>query len=166
MRTKILMLVVLVGLSAAGMAQRTEKGSRKSLRGQDREMRLNAPQREPGSGMNFTDEQKKAFQQGMLAVQKQLQPLRNELGELKARQKTLMTAEKPDSRDIEKNIEKMGALKVKMEKIQARHRLEMRGQLTEEQRLLFDIHHGKMMQHKAFKRTGQGRGMQRWHPRS
>lgn len=166
MRTKILMLVVLMGLSVAGMAQRTDKGSKKPFHSPEREMRMNNQQRDSGRVMNLTDEQKEAFKQSMLAIQKQLQPLRNELGELKAHQKTLMTAEKPDSRDIEKNIEQMGALKVEMEKIQAKHRIEMRQQLTEEQRLLFDIHHDKMMQHKGLQGTRQGRGMQKGHPRS
>lgn len=166
MRTKILMLLVVMGLSFAAMAQRTDKNSRKSFRGQDREMRMKDHQRDSGSVMNLTDEQREAFKQSRLDVQKKLQPLRNELGELKARQKTLMTSEKPDRRDIEKNIEKMGELKVEMEKIQAMHRLEMRQQLTGEQRLLFDIHHGKMMQHKGLKGTRQGRGMQKGHPRS
>lgn len=166
MKTKILMLVVLMGLSAAGMAQRIEKGSRKSVRGQESEMRMNADQRNAGGVMNLTDEQREGFKKSMLAVQKKLQPLRNELGELKARQNTLMTAERPDKREVEKNIEKMGELKVEMEKIQAAHRLEMRQQLTEDQRLLFDLHQGKMMQPQGFKGTRQGRGMQKAHPRS
>jgi Spy/CpxP family protein refolding chaperone len=165
MRTKILMLVVLMGLAVAGMAQRVDKGSRKPFRGPDKEMKMNDHQRDAGRVMNLTDEQKEAFKQSVLAVQKQLQPLRNELGELKARQKTLMTAERPDKRDIDKNIEKMGALRVEMEKIQAQHRLDMRAQLTGEQRLLIYMHHGKMMRHKGFKGTRQGRGMQKRHLR-
>jgi Spy/CpxP family protein refolding chaperone len=87
----------------------------------------------------------------MLATQKQIQPIRNELGEANARQKTLTTAEKPDLNAINKNIEKIGALKVEMAKIQAKHRLEMRAQLTDEQRLKFDAHKGMRMQDRGQK---------------
>ena len=54
-----------------------------------------------------------------------------------------MTAEKPDLKDINKNIEKIGEIKVEMAKLQAKHRLEMRAQLNDEQRLKFDMfkHH-------------------------
>jgi Spy/CpxP family protein refolding chaperone len=121
---------------------------------------MNEGQRGPGNGLNLTDAQKEAFKQSMLATQKQIQPIRNELGEANARQKTLTTAEKPDLNAINKNIEKIGALKVEMAKIQAKHRLEMRAQLTDEQRLKFDAHKGKMMQGKGQRGMKHGMRMQ------
>jgi len=66
-----------------------------------------------------------------------------------AHQKTLMTAEKPDLDAINKNIEKMGSLKTEMAKIQAKSRLDMRAQLTEEQRLKFDLHRENMREGKG-----------------
>ncbi len=160
MKTKVLMLVVLMSMSAVLIAQPADKGSRKSFHGQNSEMQRSDGQRGPGEGLNLTDVQKEAFKQSMLAVQKQLQPLRNELGEAEARQKTLTTAEKPDLNAINKNIEKIGAFKIEMAKIQVKHRLEMRAQLTDEQRLKFDAHKGKMMQNRGSKgmRHGMGRG--------
>ena len=122
-------------------------------------MLLNDGQRGSGNGLNLTDAQKEAFKQSMLAVQKQLQPIRNELGELLAHQKTLMTSENPDLNAINKNIEKIGALKVEMAKIQAKHRLEMRAQLTDEQRLKFDLHQGKMKHGNGPKGMKHGMGM-------
>jgi Spy/CpxP family protein refolding chaperone len=74
----------------------------------------------------------------MLAMQKQLQPIRNQLGEARAHQKTLAAADKTDMAAINKNIEKMGGLKTDMAKIQTKYHLEMRAQLTDEQRLKFD----------------------------
>jgi len=101
--------------------------------------------------LNLTDAQKEAFKQSRLALEKQMLPLRNEIGEAEARQKTLTTAEKPDLAAINKNIEKIGGLKVEMAKIQAKHRLDMRAQLTEEQRLKFDMSKNHMRGDKGMK---------------
>lgn len=151
MKTKILMLVVLLSMSVVLVAQPADRNSKKSFRGQNPEMRMDEGQRDSGNGLNLTDAQKEAFKQSMLATQKQVQPIRNELGEAMARQKTLTTAEKPDLGAINKNIEKIGALKIEIAKIQAKHRLEMRAQLTDEQRLKFDERKGKMMQDRGSK---------------
>ena len=62
--------------------------------------------------------------------------------------KTLTTAEKPDFAAINKNIDKIGAVRIEMVKIQTKHRLEMRAQLTDEQKLKFDLFKGKMKQGK------------------
>lgn len=144
MKTKILMIAVLLGLTTAVMAQRGN-GQERSFRGERSEIRMDDPKGGLENGLNLTDAQKELFKQSKLDVQKQIQPLRNELGEAEAHQKTLMTAEKPGLAAINKNIEKIGALKVEMAKIHAKHRLDMRAQLTEEQRLKFDMHKGKMM---------------------
>lgn len=149
MRIRILMLVVLMGLSASLIAQPEAYGPRKQLRGQQGEMRMKADQRGPVNGLNLTEEQRATFKQSLLATQKLLQPLHNKLGEVKARQKTLMTAENPDMENISQNIEKMEALRVDMAIIQAKHRLDLRAQLNDEQRLKFDNHQGEMMQHKG-----------------
>jgi Spy/CpxP family protein refolding chaperone len=152
MRTKILMLVVMLGLSAGVMAQLADNGPGKSFRGHDREMRRGNDQTGPKNGLNLTDAQKEAWKQSMMEAQKQIQPLRNELGEAKAHQKTLMTAEKPDMGAINKNIEKIGDIKVEIEKIQAAQRLKMRAQLTDEQLLKIDNQKDRMMLHKGFRR--------------
>ncbi len=143
MKTKVLMLVVLMGFTTLVMAQPSENGSKKSVRGSGHEMRMN-DQRGPGEGLDLTDAQKEVFKQSRLAMQKQLQPIRNEIGEAEARQKTLTTVDKPDMAAINKNIEKMGSMKTEMAKIQAKHRIEMRAQLTDEQRIKFDLYQSKM----------------------
>ena len=48
----------------------------------------------------------------------------------KAHQKTLMTAEKTDLAAINKNIEKIGGLKIEMAKIKAKNHLDLRAQLN------------------------------------
>ena len=138
MKTKILMFVVLMSMSAVLFAQPADRDQKKSFRGQGREMQVKNGERGSANELNLTDAQKEAFKQSRLALEKQLLPIRNEMGEAEARQKTLTTAEKPDLAAINKNIEKIGGLKVEMAKIQVKHRLDMRAQLTEEQRLKFD----------------------------
>lgn len=149
MKTRVLIIAVLLGLTTAVIAQPKENGTEKSVRGPKHEMRMN-DERGPANGLNLTDAQKEAFKQNRLALEKALQPLRNELGEAEAHQKTLTTAEKPDMAAVNKNIEKIGALRVEMAKLQTKFHLEMRAQLTDEQRLKFD----------AFKHNRkEGRGM-------
>ena len=146
MKTKVLMIAVLLGLTTVAKAQ--PKGN--APLGPRHEMRMDDRKGGPGNGLNLTDAQKEAFKQNRLAAQKQLQPIRNELGEAEAHQKTLISAEKPDLAAINKNIEKIGSLRVEIEKIRAKSRLDMRAQLTEEQRLKFDAFKGYL---------GNGEGM-------
>jgi Spy/CpxP family protein refolding chaperone len=168
MKTKILSIaVLLMSMSTILVAQPVENGPKKEFRGQRNEMRENGEQRGSGEGLNLTDAQKAAFKQGMIALQKQKQPIINEIGEAEAHQKTLMTAEKPDIAAINKNIEKIGALKVELAKIQTKHHLDMRAQLTDEQKLKFDHFKGKMGQNNGANRSKGmkgNRGMQPEHP--
>ena len=161
MKAKILMLVVLMSMSAVLVAQPAGRGSKKPFIERDKVLLMSQGQRGPGEGLNLTVEQKEAFKKSMLEVQKQLQPIRNELGEAEARQKTLTTVEKPDIAAINKNIEKMGTLKVEMTKIQVKHHLEMRAQLTDEQRLKFDLFKHQMKDGKGMKGPRGGKGMGR-----
>ena len=164
MKTKALMFTVLMSLSAVLVAQPVEQGGKKSFRGSDQVLLKERGQRGPAGGLNLTDTQKESFKQSMLAIQKQLQPIRNELGEAEARQKSLTNVDKPDMAAINKNIEKIGALKVEMAKIQVKHHLEMRTQLTEEQRLKFDLFKGRMMNDRGPKKIKHDKGMQKRHP--
>jgi len=159
MKAKILSIVLLMGLSVALFAQKTDNGPKNSKRGQDHTLMMQDERRGSADGLNLTDAQKDAFKESRLAMQKQLQPLRNELGEAKAHQKTLVTAEKPDVSAINKNIEKIGDLKVEMAKIQVKHHLDMRAQLTDEQKLRFDLKKGKMGHDKGPKGMKHDRGM-------
>lgn len=162
MKTKVLMIAVLMGFTTLLMAQPKENDQKQSFHGSNHEMRMN-DERGP-QGLNLTDAQKEAFKQSRLALQKLIQPLRNELGEAEAHQKTLTTAEKPDLAAINKNIEKIGALKMEMAKLQVKHRLEMRAQLTDEQRLKFDMHQGKMNRDRGPEGMERGREMHGEHP--
>lgn len=160
MKTKVLMFVVLMSMSAVLIAQPTENGPKKSFRGHDREMRMEEGQRGFAKGLNLTDAQKDAFKQSMMAMQKEIKPLRNELGEAMAHQRTLVSVDRPDMAAINKNIEKIGALKVEINKLQVKHHLDMRAQLTDDQRMKFD-----MLKEKMRKGRGQKGRMQNMHER-
>lgn len=144
MKTKILMLAMLLGLTSVVIAQPNRKEQGKSFQRPKHEMRMDERKGGSGGELNLTDAQKEAFKQNKLAMQKQLQPIQNELGEAEAHQKTLVSAEKPDLAAINKNIEKIGSLKVEMAKIRTKNHLDMRAQLTDEQRLKFDALKGHM----------------------
>ena len=150
MKAKLFMVVMLMSLSAVLVAQVDNlPGKFQKRPGRDVQMHeLKGAIR----GLNLTDAQKESFKASTIAIQKQLQPLRNELGEAEAHQKTLETAEKPDFNAINKNIEKIGGLRIEMAKIQTKHRLEMRAQLTDEQKLKFDLFKENMKHGKGPKR--------------
>jgi Spy/CpxP family protein refolding chaperone len=144
MKTKVLMIAVLLGFSTVLIAQPAENGPKKSFRGHENEMRMEEGHEGIAKRLNLTDAQKDAFKQSMIAMQKEVKPLRNELGEAMAHQKTLVSVDKPDMAAINKNIEKIGSLKVEMAKLRVKHRLDMRAQLTDEQRMKFDAFKANM----------------------
>jgi len=149
-KTKLLIIMVMVGLSTVMTAQTQESKPALKPGLQVKGMPLHQQQRTPLQFLNLTDAQKETMKKSALEMHKKMQPVRNELGEAEARQKTLVTAEKPDIKAINKNIERIGELKVEIAKIAAAQRLEMRALLTEEQRMKLDMSRER-------KTTGQGR---------
>ena len=149
MRTKILMIVLLMSISAVLVAQPEGVTPKK---GQKQQQDMQRDRMHQGmQALNLTDAQKESFKKNMMATQKQLLPLRNELGEAEARQKTLNSAEKPDFGAINKNIDKVAGMRAEMAKVQVKNHLEMRAQLTDEQRMKFD-----MMKHDKGLKAGKG----------
>lgn len=149
MKAKILIMVVLMSFSAVLVAQPGEYGPKKSFRGPGNEVRMNDNHRSPVEGLDLTDAQKEEFKKSMMVMQKELKPLRNELGEVQAHQRTLVSADEPDLKAINKNLDKIGELKTKMAKIQVKQRLDLRAQLTEEQRMKFDMFKHRMKDQKS-----------------
>lgn len=103
---------------------------------------------EPGKGkciestcrhlLDLTEDQKVKMNNLRLTHIKEMQVLRNQIGEKKARLRTLETADTPDMNAINGTIEDMGKLKTEMMKKRAAHKQEVRKLLTEEQRIIFD----------------------------
>ena len=100
---------------------------------------------------DLTDKQKEQLKDLRVEHMKEIQPIMNEIGELKAKLQTLQTAESPNMNEIYKLIEAIGQQHTEIMKLKAAHVQEMRKLLTAEQRVFFDTHHpedgGPMMQH-------------------
>jgi Spy/CpxP family protein refolding chaperone len=102
--------------------------------------------------LDLTEEQQTQIKNLRTNQQKAMLPLKNELGEKKARMKTLQTAEKADMKAITTLIDEMGAIKIKMAKVKAANHQEIRSVLNEEQRLKFDLHISNSKKHFKYKR--------------
>ncbi len=97
---------------------------------------------------NLTEEQKGKIKDLRLAHFKETQPLKNQLGELKARKKTLATAEKPDLKLIDANIDEISKIQNQLMKSRAQFQTQIRALLTDEQKMAFDMHSSGEMRHK------------------
>ena len=93
---------------------------------------------------DLTDDQKSQIKDLHLGMMKESLDIRNQLGENRARMRTLQTAEEPDMKAIEKLIDESSALQAELKKKQAANHQEVRKLLTEEQRVIFDSRASKM----------------------
>lgn len=116
-----------------------------------------------GKGMmknipDLTEEQTAKIEALKTPHMKEMLPLKNQMAEKKAQLTTLTTAEKADMDAINKKIDEIGALKTQMMKKREAHKQEIRKILTEEQRLMFDMHQGNC---KGKGQMGEGKGMRK-----
>jgi Spy/CpxP family protein refolding chaperone len=111
--------------------------------------------------LNLTDEQFEQIKVLRLENQKKRLPVRNEIGEKKARLKTLTIADKVEMKAINRIIDDIAKLMAKQMKSKTAHHQAIRLLLTDEQRIKFDVmkHHrgqkGKRM--KQGRKTGYER---------
>ena len=89
---------------------------------------------------DMTEQQKEQMEELRTEHLKVMLPLKNQLTEKHARLNTLSTVENVDMKKINKTIDEIGEIKTKMMKEHASHRQEIRKLLTEDQRLVFDMH--------------------------
>ena len=89
-------------------------------------------------GLNLTEDQQAQMKSLRLKLQQEMLPIRNKLGENKARFRTLSTAENADMKAINKLIEGNSQLTASMAKLRAANHQAVRKLLTEEQRIIFD----------------------------
>lgn len=133
----IALLIMLVSIEAyAQRGPRYEQRMERFSEGQ-----IERPGFGPGFCRNLpgiTSEQIEKIDALRLKNMKENQQLRNELGEKRARMRTLSSADNPDMKAIEKLIDEMSAIRAKMHKNMARTHQEIRNVLTEEQRVMFD----------------------------
>ena len=87
---------------------------------------------------DLTAEQKEQMQTLRLDVQKSSLPIKNELGENRAKMNTLITADDADMKAIDKLIDENAVLMASLMKIKAQNHQKVRSLLTEDQRIVFD----------------------------
>lgn len=95
---------------------------------------------------SLTDVQKKQVAKLKLDFKKKVYPIKSKIRQAKVELALLVTADKPNQKDIDKKIDEI--VKIKSEKIRLKvaHKIEVRKILNEEQRVQFDM---KMLK-KAF----------------
>jgi len=107
---------------------------------------MECSQKGPGSQCNIpdlTEAQQKKIDELKLSHQKNMLQYKNELAEKDAHLQTLRTADKADMNAINKTIDEIGAIKVQMMKEKENHRQQVRAQLSDEQKVQFDMSQGK-----------------------
>ncbi len=118
---------------------------------QQHQMRMNREGKH--HGMSLSDEQMAKMEDMHLALQKEMLPLKSQLKSLRTELKLLLVADKYDAGKVDQVIQKMSAVRTRMQKAMVRHQRAMRDMLTPEQRKKFDSrilsgrrgHHQKMM---------------------
>lgn len=105
---------------------------------------------------DLTPEQAEQMKSMRVEHLKEMQSLRNQMAEKKARLRTLSTADKVNMTEINKVIDDIGKMQTQMMKMKEQHRQDVRKMLTDDQRIFFDSHqpmhheglHHKEMLHK------------------
>ena len=111
-----------------------------------------------GYGLNLTEDQQNRVNDLRTAHLKEVQPLRDQLMENRAHQRTLMNAENADKKAINANIDKATKLQNEIAKLGADFQVKFKSVLTDEQKVMAQTRMGR------FGRSGYGRagyGMQR-----
>ena len=114
--------------------------------------------------LNLSDEQKEELKTLRVKHYKEMKPIRAEMGELQARQNTLMSQEEVDVKSVNKLIDEKTILMNEVQKKKVSHQLAFREILTDEQQMMLDqkrIQSGKRKAGRGHKMnsSGQGRGM-------
>jgi len=147
LKSKSGLMVLLVALSLTIAAQPYEQGNRannqnsKTQKGQNfqKNQKHNRMDRLT-SFLELTEAQTSKIESLKLEHQKRMIPLKNELNEKQAHMKTLSTAEKADMKAINSLIDEMSNVRTTIDKDRAALHQEIRNELTDEQRIKFDLH--------------------------
>ncbi len=142
MRTNlVLVAALLLGLNLSALAQQGN-GRGNQSGGQRGYYCENIP--------DLTEDQQSRIQTLRTAHWKEMQNFRNDLGQKRTRLRTLQTAENANPDEINNLIEEMGTTRTNMQKKAMEQRTEVRGLLTDDQKVYFDSRMGR--------RGGMGQG--------
>ncbi len=87
---------------------------------------------------NLTEEQKEQIKALRLDMMKKALPIRNTIGEKRARLRTLQTQASVNMKEVNALIDEIAGLKARIAKMRAAKRQQIRNLLTDEQRIVFD----------------------------
>ncbi len=136
--------ILVAGLSFTSMAQR---GQGMNQNGQGMRS-MNPGQRMNQKPANFaflqlSEEQQNKIDALRVEFMAKNLPLKNQLGEMRAKMKSLQTGDNQNLKDISNLIDDMSAVQAQIRKNAAAHRLDVRALLTDDQKVLFDAHQGQ-----------------------
>ena len=89
---------------------------------------------------DLTQEQKDQLKALRLQEMKAMTQYKNQLNEYKAKLKILTTGDNVNLKDVDKVIDQMGKVKLEMAKNKLSHRMNVRALLTDDQKVMFDMH--------------------------
>ncbi|MBS2100073.1 Spy/CpxP family protein refolding chaperone [Carboxylicivirga linearis] len=95
-------------------------------------------QRRNLTALDLTDAQKEFMDQSRLQLLKKEQTLKNKLNELNAQLKTQTTGKNINLKQVDKTITEQSEIKLQLAKLRAEHKMEVRNQMTDEQKMAFD----------------------------
>ena len=105
-------------------------------------------------GITLSDQQKEQVKEAKIEFAKATKDLKNEMNELRAHKKTLMSAEKPNLKAIYFNIDKASDLKTRLKKEQLAMKLDMKSILTDKQKAMVA---NRPMRNKGMRLGGKGK---------
>ena len=120
----------------------------------------------PGKGVckafgdipNLTNDQKTQIDQLRTSHMKEMTTFRADLDKLQAELRQLEIVDNPDMKKVDAKIDEISAVKNKMAKERANHRLAVRGLLTPEQKVYFDANCCHGPRKGDFQGRGNGQG--------
>lgn len=107
---------------------------------------------------NLTETQRDQIVKLHTAMLKEILPIQNMIEEKEVHLKILTTAEKVDQKAIDKTIDEISDLRSQIQKKRMKFMMDVRGLLTDEQRVVFDQHRMRMMKGHRGQGFGNGQG--------
>lgn len=157
-KVKIVMIIAL--MAAVGTVFAQQQTRQQGERRQQSELRGHGQ-----AGLDLSEEQKTKASELKLGMQKMSLPLKNQLGENKAKLRTLTTADQADMKAINKLIDENADINAELQKLRAANHQDFRKILTEEQRIKFDSRAQEMRRGREFRRGGRGQHGHKGQPR-
>lgn len=136
--TVLIMTAIALTLSAQGQNMAVKRQAEGYMRANPRALNTQMLS-------NLTTEQQQKIESLRLKHQKESLLLANEIREKRAQLRTLEQVDKPNMKAINSKIDEISDLQNKKMKLNAEHKSKVREQLTDEQRVQFDMRSGRMM---------------------